>query len=235
MDAPAIEMLGVIRHYGALRPLRVASMIIAAGERVSIGGLDAGAAEVLVNLVTGAALPEAGEVRVFGRPTAAIASGDEWLDSLERFGIVSPRAVLLEAATLQQNLALPFTLDIDPIPPQVAARVRALALRCGIDADRWLPEPAGALPAAAKVRSHFARALALDPPIMIVEHPSAGVEPAAAALLAADMARAGESSRAAMLVLTNDDAFARLVASRNLTLHGATGTLKPLRQGWLTW
>ena len=60
--------------------------------------------------------PTKGEVLVRDHSTAAIADGDEWLASLDRFGIVSPRAVLLDAATLLQNLAMPFTLDIDPIP-----------------------------------------------------------------------------------------------------------------------
>ena len=107
--APAIQIAQVVRNYGSLRPLRIAALAVAPGERVALTGLDAGAAEVLVNLVTGAALPDEGEVRVFGRATSEIASGDEWLASLERFGIVSPRAVLIEGATVLQNLAMPFT------------------------------------------------------------------------------------------------------------------------------
>ena len=80
-------------------------------------GLDAGAAEVLVNLVTGAGVADRGTVCVQGRNNAEIANGDEWLESLDRFGIVSERAVLLEGATLEQNLAMPFTLQIDPVAP----------------------------------------------------------------------------------------------------------------------
>jgi len=39
-----------------------------------------------------------------------------WLASLDRFGIISPRAVLLTHSTLAQNLAIPFTLEIEPVP-----------------------------------------------------------------------------------------------------------------------
>ena len=53
-----------------------------------------------------------GSARSRRRPTSAITDGDEWLASLDRFGIVSPRAVLIESATIQQNLAMPFTLQI---------------------------------------------------------------------------------------------------------------------------
>src|SRR5262245_46032440 len=120
---PAIQIAQVIRNYGALRPLRIVSLAVAPGERVALAGFDAGAAEVLVNLVTGASLPDQGEVRVLGRATSEIANGDDWLASLDRFGIVSPRAVLIEGATLLQNLAIPFTLEIEPVPPSIAERV----------------------------------------------------------------------------------------------------------------
>jgi phospholipid/cholesterol/gamma-HCH transport system ATP-binding protein len=231
---PALDIRAVTKSYGALRPLRVSSLTIASGERVSIGGIDAGTAEVLVNLVTGASVPDAGDVRVFGRRTTDIADGDQWLDSLERFGIVSPRGVLLEGATLQQNLAMPFTLTIDPVPPDVAEQVRSVSSQCGIDPDRWLGVTAGELPAHIRVRAHLARALALNPDFVVIEHPTADVEPAARPGLAADLSRACAERGVTMLVLTNDDEFAKAVAPRNLKLHGATGELKRVGRGWLS-
>ena len=232
--APALEIRHVTKSYGGLRPLRIALLTIAHGERVSIGGLDAGAGELLVNLVTGASLPDAGEIRVFGRRTADIADSEEWLDSLERFGIVSPRSVLLEGSTLQQNLAMPFTLSIDSVPPAVDEQIHHLAVLCGIDPERWLRTVAGELPADIRVRAHLAKSLALDPAFVIVEHPAADLDPAARLKLASDLARACSERRVTTLVLTNDDHFARTVASRNLKLHGATGELKPIRRGWFS-
>ena len=79
----------------------------------------------MVNLVTGAACRTKGTFGCFGRSTADVSDGDEWLASLDRFGIVSERAVLLEGATLAQNLAMPFTLEIDPIPTGDARAGRA--------------------------------------------------------------------------------------------------------------
>ena len=92
---------------------------------------------MLVNLVTGASVADRGVVRVLGRNNADIADGDDWLASLDRFGIVSPRAVLLEGATLEQNLAMPFTLQIDPVEPETArARGRSSRTACGLS-DCW--------------------------------------------------------------------------------------------------
>ena len=227
----ALEITGVVRGYQALRPLRVAHLIVASGERVAIDGVDAGAAEVLVNLVTGATLPEQGQVRVFGRATSEIAGGDEWLASLDRFGIVSPRAVMMEAATVEQNLALPFTLSIEPVPGDVARRVQALASECGI-AAKWLPAAAGETPHDVRARIHLARALALEPVLMLLEHPTAGIEKAVAPRVADDVAQALERRSATALIITQDEAFASRVAHRRLILQPATGELKPVRKGW---
>ena len=72
---PVLSIRGVRKQYNALRPLRINQLDVAPGERVALSGLDAGAAEVFVNLVTGASVPDEGDVRVQGQSTAAIADG----------------------------------------------------------------------------------------------------------------------------------------------------------------
>jgi ABC-type transporter Mla maintaining outer membrane lipid asymmetry ATPase subunit MlaF len=235
--AAVVRMTRVVRNYQGLRPLRIASLTVAPGERVALSGIDAVAAEVLINLVTGAALPDEGDVQVFGRSTAHISTGDDWLAFLEQFGIVSPRAVLIEGASIQQNLAMPFTLQIDPVPSDIAQRVQALAVECGIASDRdgieeRLSRPAGEAPPEMRARLHFARAIALDPGLVLLEHPTAGVEGPARHALGDDMARVLEGRRLAALVITQDEPFALRVADRTLKLQPATGELKPQRRGW---
>jgi ABC-type lipoprotein export system ATPase subunit len=228
---PLLRMEGVTKRYQGLRPLRVASLVIMPGERVSIAGLDGPAAELLVNLVTGAALPDEGSVWTFGRRTSDIADAEDWLTWLDHFGIVSERGVLLEASTLEQNLAMPFTLEIDPVPPPIAGQVAALARECGI-AEALLPHPASALPPDVRLRVHLARAVALSPRLLLVEHPTGAIPSEARAALAADAARVCEARQLPALIMTNDDAFARAAAPKNLKLEGATGTLRPLRKSW---
>lgn len=232
MSRPAVlEVTGVIKSYGGLRPLRMTGLAIAEAERVAVTGLDLAAAEVLANLLTGAALPDQGEIRIDGHSTAAIANGDEWLASLDRFGIVSGRAVLLGGMSLAQNLAMPYTLEIDPVPPAIQERVAALAAECGI-AGAWLARSAGEAPPPVRVRAHLARAVALDPRLLIVEHPTADIEAADRAPLAADVARVAGSRRMAALILTMDEVFAAGAADRQLALQPATGALRPARKRW---
>jgi ABC-type sulfate/molybdate transport systems ATPase subunit len=228
-----LSLSGVQKSYAALRPLRIQSLDVGARERVALGGLDAAAAELLVNLITGATLPDAGTIEVFGRLTSDIPNGDEWLASLDRFGIVSPRAVMLEGSTLQQNLALPFTLEIDPVPAAVQTQVTALAAECGIDTGD-LARQAGALPAHVRARAHLARAIALTPHLLLIEHPTVDVADDQRLRLAKDMAAIVDARALSALIMTMDVEFAEAVAHRPLTLEAATGALAPWKKkrGW---
>lgn len=228
---PIVQITGVRKSYGGLRPLRIQSLAIAPGERVAITGLDAAAAEMMVNLVTGASLPDEGEVRVFGVSTADVVSGDDWLASLDRFGIVTDRAVVLEGATLEQNLTLPFTLEIDPIAAETRDRVARLAQECDIAAE-WLEQQAGGLPAAVRARTHLARAIALGPAVMLMEHPTAALPEAERGAFGSVVARVCETRALTTLVFTLDTGFAALVAQRTLALDGATGELRPVKKRW---
>lgn len=231
ITAPAIEIAGVSKSYAALRPLRIASLAVAPGERVALTGIDAGGAELLVNLVTGASLPDEGEVRVLGQRTADIPDGDEWLSSLDRFGIVSERGVLLEGSTVIQNVALPFTLDIDPVPDDARRAVLALGIECDIPYD-WLEQPIGTIPAAVRARVHLARALALRPQLLLLEHPTAAVPEGERAAFGGVVARVCEARGLTALAITFDTAFAAAAAHRTLTLQPATGQLVSTRRRW---
>ncbi len=210
---PAIEMTAVTKSYAALRPLRIASLAVAAGERVALSGIDSGGAELVVNLVTGASLPDEGEVRIFGRRTADIPDGDEWLASLDRFGIISERGVLLEGSTVIQNLALPLTLEIDPVPEDARQQVMALGIECDIPYD-WLAQPVATVPPAVRARVHLARALALGPDVLLLEHPTAAIPEGERAAFGAVVARVCDARSLAALAMTFDAAFAAAAAHR---------------------
>lgn len=234
MSAPVLSLTGVRKQYHGLRPLRVQSLTIDRAERVAVSGFDAGAAEVLVNLITGASVPDEGTVEVCGRATHAISDGDDWLAWLDRFGIVSPRAVLLDAATLGQNLAMPLTLEIDPVPPDIAAHVMKLAEDVGIE-RALLERPVAGLDVATRARAHLARAIALGPSLLIMEHPTIGFAPDQAKPFGETVARAAASRSLATLVISEDAGFSAAAAERRLTLHAASGELRSSGRRWLPW
>jgi ABC-type transporter Mla maintaining outer membrane lipid asymmetry ATPase subunit MlaF len=228
---PAVlQLSGVSKDYRGLRPLRIAALSVAAGEHVALVGVDQVAAEVFINLVTGATLPEAGDIHVFGRPTSAISDSADWLATVDRFGIVSERAVLLDQLTVIQNLSMPFTLEIEPPPDEVRRRASALAREVGLQESGW-ERPIAALDPSARVRLRLGRALALDPAVLLLEHASAGLSAQDAGTLGADIRSIAARRGAAIVAATLDEAFARAVAGRVLKWEPATGRLAEQRSG----
>jgi predicted ABC-type transport system involved in lysophospholipase L1 biosynthesis ATPase subunit len=231
VTAAVLEFTGASKTYGGLRPLRIAELCVAAGDRVALLGFDQPSAEMFVNLATGATLPDAGEVRVFGRPTAAIDDSAEWLATVDRFGIVSERAVLLDALTVIQNLAMPFTLEIEPPPAAVRARAEGLAREVGLAEGSW-DLPVAQLDTAGWLRVRFGRAIALDPAILLLEHASARLPRDAVESLGTHIRAVAVRRGIALVAATADERFAKAVADRTLTLEPATGRLNPGRRNW---
>jgi ABC-type transporter Mla maintaining outer membrane lipid asymmetry ATPase subunit MlaF len=222
---PVLEFAGISKDYHGLRPLRIERLAVAAGEQIAMLGFDQVSAEVFVNLATGASLPDAGEVIVFGRSTAAIADSADWLATVDRFGIVSERAVLLDQLTPIQNLAMPFTLAVEPPADEVRVRAEALAAEVGLPADSW-SRPVADLESGGQMRVRLGRALALDPAILLLEHASAALNRSEAAGFAADIRAIAARRNLAVVVVTADETFASAAAGKVLTLEPATGRLR---------
>jgi ABC-type transporter Mla maintaining outer membrane lipid asymmetry ATPase subunit MlaF len=230
--SPALlELIDVVKDYRGLRPLRIRQLLVSAGS-TAIVGVDQPMAETFVNLATGATLPDHGEVKVFGRPTSAVTDSTEWLALVDRFGIVSERAVLLNDLTVIQNLAMPFTLEIEPPPEDVRVRAEQLAVEVGLPEAAWR-RPVAELDAAGHMRVRFGRALALDPAILLLEHPTAGVARDDTRRLARSIRDVAGRRGVAALTLTADRDLAEAVADRVLALDPASGLLRERRSGWL--
>lgn len=234
LTAPFIHVRGLTKGYGALRPLRVEELTVGRGETVVVKGMDEAAAAVLVDLVTGTTLPDAGEVSVAGMATSSLGDHEAWLAFLEQFGIVNPRVVLLDELTLLQNLAVPLTLDVDPLPAEARSRALQLASLVGLAGDLVETSLAGAS-ALTRLRVRLGRAVAHNPSGLLVEHPTLALGPrdvdsAAEALLA--IAREAERG---VLIVSNDDRLAGKVATKRLTWSPASGRMTPLRRrlGWM--
>jgi ABC-type transporter Mla maintaining outer membrane lipid asymmetry ATPase subunit MlaF len=226
-SASAIHVRNVHKEYGALRPLRVRELDVADGESVALLGFDRAAAEVFVNLITAATVPDVGVIEIFGTPTVDIQDADTWLSSLDRFGIVSERQVLLDEMTVEENLTMPLTMALHDVGSAIRAKVAAVAEEVGLSPDA-LPQPVAALTAESRMRVRLGRALAPDPQMLLSEHPNASLAGNDNLRFAADYARIVTRRHITSVVMTSEQAFASAVAARVLTLQPATGELKPL-------
>ena len=228
--AMALELHDVEKHYGAIRPLRIHNLHVTAGTRTTLAGLDHQAAEAFVNLVTGATLPDRGDVVCLGQPTAAIPDGDAWLAFVERIGILSDRIVLLEAMTLAQNLAIPFNLEVDPIPAGVLPRVAVLAAEVGLDPSTLDTRVADA-DVHTRAKVVLARALALDPEMLLLEHPAAELPQDAVRAYVTVLNGIWERRRLTIVALTIDEKFGKALGGRLLNWQPASGEFKE-RRAW---
>jgi ABC-type transporter Mla maintaining outer membrane lipid asymmetry ATPase subunit MlaF len=220
-----LVLTNVEKQYGGLRPLRVRDLRVPAGQITMLIGFDRPTAEVFVNLITGASLPDKGEVASLGRPTSAIADSDEWLAFVERFGIVSDRIVLLEGMTVAQNLAISFDLELEPVPAEVMARVVPLAGETGIDATALETRVGDAAPLL-RSQIFLARALALDPAILVLEHPTANLSPEEARAFAAIVSAVSKHRTLTTIGLLMDERFAKATGGQLLVWQPATGEIK---------
>ncbi|HKV98275.1 MAG TPA: ATP-binding cassette domain-containing protein [Vicinamibacterales bacterium] len=224
MSGPLVELTAVVKSYGGPQPLRVNALRLDRGDRYTLAGFDAGAAETLIHLITGAALPDEGDVRIAGTSTCNITTDTAWLASLDRFGLVTERAVLIEKITLADNLALPLTLSIDPIPDSIRPQVEQLANEVGLPPAR-LTAIVETLAPAERARLHLARAIATRPAVVLFEHSTKALDAAAAASLGVTLRQVADARGLGWIVFSEDERFAKAAGGKRLRLDSASGKL----------
>ena len=225
VERPALLALErVVKNYQGLRPLRIQALTVRQEDAIALLGFDAPMAEVLVHLITAGSLPDEGRVVLFGQPTTSITDHAAWLKMIDRLGLVSYRSPILDQLTAEQNLALPFDLAIHSLDDELRRTVRRLADEIALPASH-LSQPVAALPPPSQLRVRLGRALALEPEVLLAEHPNATLTKQEAMAFASDLSRIRRDRRVASLAMTADRAFAEAAASQVLTLQPATGEL----------
>lgn len=227
MSDTLLEIRDLSKDYHTLRPLRITKLTVRPGDILSITGMDVLGAETFVHLVTGATLPDSGNVSLFGRNTREITDSDAWLQSLDGIGMVTARGILVAGFSVLQNIALSLTLDVDPIDARVAPQAVALARDVRIDATLF-DVPAGTVPPDVQMRVHLARALALAPRLLLAEHLSASLPRETVSGFGADLGSVARARGLALIAITADDSLAKAIGGSRVELVPATGELRAL-------
>src|SRR5574341_1725003 len=143
------------------------------------------------------------------------------------------RVVHTEALPIGQNLALPLSLEVDDLASEVRRQLNELAAEVGLSAAQLAQPMADAGPVT-RMRVRLGKSLALQPRVLLAEHPGALVPGEEAPRLAKDLSIIAARRALAMLVLTSDSAFAADACDRILTFRPATGELSPVTW-WRKW
>jgi ABC-type lipoprotein export system ATPase subunit len=136
--------------------------------------------------------------------------------------------------TVSQNLAISFDLDLEPVPPHVHARVTQLGAEVGIDKS-LLETRVGDAPPLLRSRVCLARALALNPAIMILEHPTAKLPREHVREFAETIATVSSKRQLTTVGVLMDEEFAKVSGGRLLYWQPATGEVSAPSRFALRW
>lgn len=212
--SPALHFEAVSIRRGARLVVREASFAVARGELIALLGPSGAGKSSLLHAATGEIPVDAGRIRVLGEtlplPRAALYA------LRRRIGVLLQQGGLLSDLDVAENVALPLRAHSDLPEPLLQRLVRLKLGAVGLaDAGTLAPQ---ALSGGMARRVALARALVLDPPLMLYDEPLTGLDPIAAGVIVSLIRGLNRTLGLTSLVVTHDVHEILPVADRVLVL-----------------
>ena len=173
-QVPVVMVQDLWKQFGDTAALAGVSLEVRAGQIQVIMGPSGCGKSVLLKHLVGLLRPSRGEVMVFGEPVHALP--EDALDALRmRIGVVFQSAALFDSLTVAENIAFPLKRHRSMPVEALAARVRELLEM--VEMEGTEPLLPSALSGGMRKRVGIARALALDPPLILYDEPTSGLDP----------------------------------------------------------
>ena len=231
MTEPVIVLDRVSRAFGAKKVLAEASLEINAGEIVAILGASGSGKSVTLKTINGLIVPDSGSIDVLGHRVNELRERD--LAPLRRrISYLFQGGALFDSMTVFDNIAFPIREHLKMDSEELARRVAALLTMVQLDDVEHLAP--SELSGGMRKRVAVARALALEPEIMLYDEPTTGLDPVTSEAIARLIIDLGRSPSVTSVVVTHDLPLVSRVAERIVFLHDGkfvfSGTVAQARQ-----
>jgi phospholipid/cholesterol/gamma-HCH transport system ATP-binding protein len=205
----AIEFIDVHKAFGRNEILKGLNLGIPEGKISMIIGPSGTGKSVCIKHMVGLLYPDSGDVLVHGRSVPNMVD-DELFEMRKHFGVLFQDGALFGSMNLYDNVAFPLRQHTDKGEDEIAEIVRRRLSEVGLaDAGDKMPNE---LSGGMRKRAGFARALVLDPDIVLFDEPDSGLDPVRTALLCELIKEVHAENGGAYVVITHDIASARRVA-----------------------
>jgi len=208
-----LELRGVSRRFGSQAIVRDVNLTVEAGKTLVIIGESGCGKSVTLKLLMNLIRPSSGQVNWWGRPVASLTEEQQVQQRL-RFGYLFQMAALFDSLTIYENVAFSLRQDrtrnqreIDDI---VHARLREVGLDSRVVGGKKPAELSGGM----RKRVGLARALAMDPEVMLYDEPTTGLDPIMSDVINELILNTQQRSQMTSIVVTHDMHTVRKVANR---------------------
>src|ERR1039457_4201411 len=225
-SAPVVAVENLHKSFEGHKVLNGISLSVSRGETLAVLGRSGTGKSVLLRLIIGIEKPYSGSIRIHGRNIVGLAL-DRVGEIRKKMGFLFQHAALYDSLTVAENVAFPLEHHRrDMSRSERGERVKRLLAEVGMEGDfgKMPSDISGGM----QKRVGLARALALEPEILLLDEPTAGLDPISSAEIDDLILKLQRERQMASIVVTHDLHSARIIANRlalldqgNVVIEGA--------------